>query len=125
MMENVISFSSLYSFGFIFNYLQVVMMGFMGSYGSLLDLQQLGYVSYSGIFNIIFIVIGEFFFSFFKELISFLVGVGDVSFDFDSQFFLDEFKIDFLIFDGLYMFNDFDMVLVDLVIEDIFWMDCL
>jgi len=60
-----------------------------------------------------------------KELTSSLAGVGDVSFDADSQFPLDELKIDPLTLDGLHMLNDPDMVLTDPATEDTFRMDRL
>lgn len=60
-----------------------------------------------------------------KELTSSLAGVGDVSFDSDSQFPLDELKIDPLTLDGLHMLNDPDMVLADPATEDTFRMDRL
>lgn len=50
---------------------------------------------------------------------------GDVSFDADSQFPLDELKIDPLTLDGLHMLNDPDMVLADPATEDAFRMDRL
>lgn len=58
-----------------------------------------------------------------KELSNFLTG--DVSFDADSQFPLDELKIDPLTLDGLHMLNDPDMVLTDPATEDAFRMDRL
>lgn len=60
-----------------------------------------------------------------KELSSSLAGVGDVSFDADSQFPLDELKIDPLTLDGLHMLNDPDIVLADPATEDTFRMDRL
>lgn len=60
-----------------------------------------------------------------KELTNSLAGVGDVSFDADSQFPLDELKIDPLTLDGLHMLNDPDMVLTDPATEDTFRMDRL
>lgn len=60
-----------------------------------------------------------------KELTSTLAGVGDVSFDADSHFPLDELKIDPLTLDGLHMLNDPDMVLADPATEDTFRMDRL
>ncbi|CAM9296599.1 unnamed protein product, partial [Lampetra planeri] len=59
------------------------------------------------------------------ELTNSLAGVGDVSFDADSQFPLDELKIDPLTLDGLHMLNDPDMVLADPATEDTFRMDRL
>lgn len=60
-----------------------------------------------------------------KELTNSLAGVGDVSFDPDTQFPLDELKIDPLTLDGLHMLNDPDMVLADPATEDTFRMDRL
>lgn len=60
-----------------------------------------------------------------KELSNSLAGVGDVSFDADSQFPLDELKIDPLTLDGLHMLNDPDIVLADPATEDTFRMDRL
>lgn len=60
-----------------------------------------------------------------KDLTSSLAGVGDVGFDSDSQFPLDELKIDPLTLDGLHMLNDPDMVLADPATEDTFRMDRL
>lgn len=58
-----------------------------------------------------------------KELSNSLTG--DMSFDADSQFPLDELKIDPLTLDGLHMLNDPDMVLADPATEDAFRMDRL
>ncbi|XP_052499063.1 CREB-regulated transcription coactivator 1 isoform X3 [Budorcas taxicolor] len=125
MMENAISSSSLYSPGSTLNYSQAAMMGLTGSRGSLPDTQQLGYPSHSSIPNIILTVTGESPPSLSKELTSTLAGVGDVSFDSDNQFPLDELKIDPLTLDGLHMLNDPDMVLADPATEDTFRMDRL
>ncbi|XP_054434877.1 CREB-regulated transcription coactivator 1 isoform X5 [Pteronotus mesoamericanus] len=125
MMETAISSSSLYSPGSTLNYSQAAMMGLTGSHGSLPDTQQLGYPSHSSIPNIILTVTGESPPSLSKELTSTLAGVGDVSFDSDSQFPLDELKIDPLTLDGLHMLNDPDMVLADPATEDTFRMDRL
>ncbi|XP_044629269.1 CREB-regulated transcription coactivator 1 isoform X5 [Equus asinus] len=125
MMENAISSSSLYSPGSTLNYSQAAMMGLTGSHGSLPDTQPLGYPSHSSIPNIILTVTGESPPSLSKELTSTLVGVGDVSFDSDNQFPLDELKIDPLTLDGLHMLNDPDMVLADPATEDTFRMDRL
>ncbi|XP_021563889.1 CREB-regulated transcription coactivator 1 [Carlito syrichta] len=125
MMENAISSSSLYSPGSTLNYSQAAMMGLTGSHGSLPDTQQLGYAGHSSIPNIILTVTGESPPSLSKELTSSLAGVGDVSFDSDSQFPLDELKIDPLTLDGLHMLNDPDMVLADPATEDTFRMDRL
>ncbi|XP_014742701.1 PREDICTED: CREB-regulated transcription coactivator 1 isoform X2 [Sturnus vulgaris] len=124
MIENAISSTSLYSPCSTLNYSQAAMMGLTGSHGSLHDPQQLNY-SHSNIPNIILTVTGESPPSLSKELTSSLAGVGDVSFDTDSQFPLDELKIDPLTLDGLHMLNDPDMVLTDPATEDTFRMDRL
>lgn len=49
----------------------------------------------------------------------------DVSFDIDSQFPLDDLKIDPLTLDSLHMLNDPDMVLADPATEDAFRLDRL
>ncbi|XP_039558339.1 CREB-regulated transcription coactivator 1 isoform X2 [Passer montanus] len=125
MIENAISSNSLYSPCSTLNYSQAAMMGLTGSHGSLQDSQQLGYSSHGNIPNIILTVTGESPPSLSKELTSSLAGVGDVSFDTDSQFPLDELKIDPLTLDGLHMLNDPDMVLTDPATEDTFRMDRL
>ncbi|XP_066888616.1 CREB-regulated transcription coactivator 1 isoform X3 [Kogia breviceps] len=125
MIENAISSSSLYSPGSTLNYSQAALMGLTGSPGSLPDTQQLSFPSHSSIPNIILTVTGESPPSLSKELTSTLAGVGDVSFDSDNQFPLDELKIDPLTLDGLHMLNDPDMVLADPATEDTFRMDRL
>uniref|UniRef100_A0A8C1S7C7 CREB regulated transcription coactivator 1a n=1 Tax=Cyprinus carpio TaxID=7962 RepID=A0A8C1S7C7_CYPCA len=105
MIENPISSNSLYTEGSTLNYSQAAMLNLTGSHGSLQDAQQLGYSSHGNIPNIIL--------------------TGDVSFDADSQFPLDELKIDPLTLDGLHMLNDPDMVLADSATEDAFRMDRL
>ncbi|NXK88207.1 CRTC1 protein, partial [Formicarius rufipectus] len=125
MMESTISSSSLYSPCSTLNYSQAALMGLTGSHGSLQDSQQLNYSSHGNIPNIILTVTGESPPSLSKELTSSLAGVGDVSFDTDSQFPLDELKIDPLTLDGLHMLNDPDMVLADAATEDTFRMDRL
>ncbi|XP_033257276.1 CREB-regulated transcription coactivator 1 isoform X3 [Orcinus orca] len=125
MIENAISSSSLYSPGSTLNYSQAAMMGLTGSHGSLPDTQQLSFPSHGSIPNIILTVTGESPPSLSKELTSTLAGVGDVSFDSDNQFPLDELKIDPLTLDGLHMLNDPDMVLADPATEDTFRMDRL
>ncbi|KAF4794812.1 CREB-regulated transcription coactivator 1-like protein [Turdus rufiventris] len=126
MIENAISSNSLYSPCSTLNYSQAAMMGLTGSHGSLQDsAQQLNYSSHGNIPNIILTVTGESPPSLSKELTSSLAGVGDVSFDTDSQFPLDELKIDPLTLDGLHMLNDPDMVLTDPATEDTFRMDRL
>uniref|UniRef100_A0A3B5QT80 CREB regulated transcription coactivator 1 n=1 Tax=Xiphophorus maculatus TaxID=8083 RepID=A0A3B5QT80_XIPMA len=112
MIESPISSSSLFSQCSTLNYTQAAMMGLTGS--SLQDSQQLNYSSHGNIPNIIL-----------TELTNSLAGVGDVSFDADSQFPLDELKIDPLTLDGLHMLNDPDMVLADPATEDTFRMDRL
>uniref|UniRef100_A0A8C4SRJ0 CREB regulated transcription coactivator 1 n=1 Tax=Erpetoichthys calabaricus TaxID=27687 RepID=A0A8C4SRJ0_ERPCA len=106
MIENPISSSSLYTQCSTLNFSQAAMMGLTGSTSSLQDVPQLGYASHGNIPNII-------------------LTVGDVSFDADSQFPLDELKIDPLTLDGLHMLNDPDMVLADPATEDTFRMDRL
>ncbi|XP_040273550.1 CREB-regulated transcription coactivator 1 isoform X1 [Bufo bufo] len=125
MIENAISSNSLYSPCSTLNYTQAAMMGLTSSHSSLQDSQQLNYSSHSNIPNIILTVTGESPPSLSKELTSTLAGVGDVSFDSDSQFPLDELKIDPLTLDGLHMLNDPDMVLTDPATEDTFRMDRL
>ncbi|XP_020864589.1 CREB-regulated transcription coactivator 1 isoform X4 [Phascolarctos cinereus] len=125
MIENAISSNSLYSPCSTLNYSQAAMMGLTGSHSSLQDSQQLTYSSHGNIPNIILTVTGESPPSLSKELTSTLAGVGDVSFDSDSQFPLDELKIDPLTLDGLHMLNDPDMVLTDPATEDTFRMDRL
>uniref|UniRef100_A0A8C6MDI9 CREB regulated transcription coactivator 1 n=1 Tax=Nothobranchius furzeri TaxID=105023 RepID=A0A8C6MDI9_NOTFU len=123
MIESPISSSNLYSQCSTLNYTQAAMMGLTGS--SLQDTQQLNYSSHGNIPNIILTVTGESPPSLSKELTNSLAGVGDVSFDADSQFPLDELKIDPLTLDGLHMLNDPDMVLADPATEDTFRMDRL
>ncbi|XP_016370057.1 CREB-regulated transcription coactivator 1-like isoform X3 [Sinocyclocheilus rhinocerous] len=105
MIENSIGSSSLYTEGSTLNYSQAAMLNLTGSHGNMQDAQQLGYSSHGNIPNIIL--------------------TGDVSFDADSQFPLDELKIDPLTLDGLHMLNDPDMVLADPATEDAFRMDRL
>uniref|UniRef100_A0AAY4CYD5 CREB regulated transcription coactivator 1 n=1 Tax=Denticeps clupeoides TaxID=299321 RepID=A0AAY4CYD5_9TELE len=133
MIENPISSNSLFSQCSTLNYTQAAMMGLTGSH-SALDAQQLGYSSHGNIPNIILTVTGESPPSLSKELasslasvgdVASLAGVGDVSFETDSQFPLDELKIDPLTLDGLHMLNDPDMVLTDPATEDTFRMDRL
>ncbi|KAI7795437.1 putative CREB-regulated transcription coactivator 1 [Triplophysa rosa] len=105
------------------NYTQAAMMGLTGSHSNQLDSQQLSYSNHGNIPNIILTVTGESPPSLSKDLTSTLASVGDVSFD--SQFPLDELKIDPLTLDGLHMLNDPDMVLADPATEDTFRMDRL
>ncbi|XP_052466154.1 CREB-regulated transcription coactivator 1-like [Carassius gibelio] len=107
------------------NYTQAAMMGLTGSHSSQQDMQQLGYSSHGNIPNIILTVTGESPPNLSKDLTSSLASVGDISFDTDSQFPLDELKIDPLTLDGLHMLNDPDMVLADPATEDTFRMDRL
>lgn len=58
-----------------------------------------------------------------KELTSSLSP--DISFDIDSQFPLDDLKIDPLTLDGLHMLNDPDIVLADAATEEAFRLDRL
>ncbi|XP_056430765.1 CREB-regulated transcription coactivator 1 isoform X5 [Hyla sarda] len=125
MIENAISSNSLYSPCSTLNYSQAAMMGLTSSHSSLQDSQQLSYASHGNIPNIILTVTGESPPSLSKELSNSLAEVGDVSFDSDSQFPLDELKIDPLTLDGLHMLNDPDMVLTDPATEDTFRMDRL
>ncbi|XP_076880503.1 CREB-regulated transcription coactivator 1b isoform X3 [Brachyhypopomus gauderio] len=125
MIENPSSSNSHYNQCSTLNYTQAAMMGLTGSHGNLQDTQQLGYSNHGNIPNIILTVTGESPPSLSKELSSSLAGVGDVSFDADSQFPLDELKIDPLTLDGLHMLNDPDMVLADPATEDTFRMDRL
>uniref|UniRef100_A0A8C9X1J5 CREB regulated transcription coactivator 1 n=1 Tax=Sander lucioperca TaxID=283035 RepID=A0A8C9X1J5_SANLU len=104
MIENPISSTSLFNQCSTLNYTQAAMMGLTGS--SLQDSQQLGYSSHGNIPNII------------------LTG-SDTTSPSDSQFPLDELKIDPLTLDGLHMLNDPDMVLADSATEDTFRMDRL
>ncbi|XP_037104612.1 CREB-regulated transcription coactivator 1b isoform X2 [Syngnathus acus] len=121
MIENPISSTGLYTQCSTLNYTQAAMMGLSGA--SLQESQQLGYSSHGNIPNIILTVTGESPPSLSKELTNSLAG--DVSFDADSQFPLDELKIDPLTLDGLHMLNDPDMVLADPATEDTFRMDRL
>uniref|UniRef100_A0A3Q4G041 CREB regulated transcription coactivator 1a n=1 Tax=Neolamprologus brichardi TaxID=32507 RepID=A0A3Q4G041_NEOBR len=102
MMETPISSDSLYNQNSL-SYSQALMMGLTGHCNPQ-DTQQLGYSSHGNIPNII---------------------LTDVSFDVDSQFPLDDLKIDPLTLDGLHMLNDPDMVLTDPATEDAFRLDRL
>ncbi|XP_035276305.1 CREB-regulated transcription coactivator 1-like isoform X1 [Anguilla anguilla] len=127
MVETPVSSGGLYTQGSTLNYTQAAMMGLTGSHGNLPDIQQLGYSNHGNIPNIILTgrvaVSGESPPSLSKELSGSLSA--DVSFDADSQFPLDELKIDPLTLDGLHMLNDPDMVLTDAATEDTFRMDRL
>ncbi|XP_070775284.1 CREB-regulated transcription coactivator 1 [Enoplosus armatus] len=123
MIETPISSDSLYNQTSTLNYSQALMMGLTGGHCNLQDSQQLGYSSHGNIPNIILTVSGESPPSLPKELTGSLST--DVSFDIDSQFPLDDLKIDPLTLDGLHMLNDPDMVLADPATEDAFRLDRL
>ncbi|KAL0966657.1 hypothetical protein UPYG_G00297970 [Umbra pygmaea] len=121
---NMIDNNSLYGQGSTLNYTQAAMMGLTGSHGNLQDSQQLGYSSHGNIPNIILTATGESPPRLSKGLSCSSLSA-DLSFDADSQFPLDELKIDPLTLDGLHMLNDPDMVLTDPATEDAFRMDRL
>ncbi|XP_041658728.1 CREB-regulated transcription coactivator 1 isoform X2 [Cheilinus undulatus] len=123
MIEPPISSDSLYNQTSTLNYSQALMMGLTGGHCNLQDSQQLGYSSHGNIPNIILTVSGESPPSLPKDLAGSLST--DVSFDIDSQFPLDDLKIDPLTLDGLHMLNDPDMVLADPATEDAFRLDRL
>ncbi|XP_054985008.1 CREB-regulated transcription coactivator 1 isoform X4 [Sorex araneus] len=125
MVESAMGPSGLYGASPALSYSQAAMMGLAGSHGNLPDAPQLGYPGPGGIPNIILTVTGESPPSPSKELGSSLAGLGDVGFEADSHFPLDELKIDPLTLDGLHMLNDPDMVLADPATEDTFRMDRL
>ncbi|XP_014825614.1 PREDICTED: CREB-regulated transcription coactivator 1-like [Poecilia mexicana] len=122
MMETPISSDGLYSQTSTLNYSQALMMGLTG-HCNLQDSQQLGYSSHGNIPNIILTVSGESPPSLPKDLTSSLST--DIGFDVDSQFPLDDLKIDPLTLDGLHMLNDPDMILADPATEDAFRLDRL
>lgn len=122
MMETPISSDSLYNQNSTLNYSQALMMGLTGHCNPQ-DSQQLGYSNHGNIPNIILTVSGESPPSLPKDLTGSLPT--DVSFDVDSQFPLDDLKIDPLTLDGLHMLNDPDMVLTDPATEDAFRLDRL
>ncbi|XP_010768745.1 CREB-regulated transcription coactivator 1-like isoform X1 [Notothenia coriiceps] len=122
MMETPISSDSLYNQTSTLNYSQALMMGLTG-HCNLQDSQQLGYSSHGNIPNIILTVSGESPPSLPKDLTGCLST--DVSFDIDTQFPLDDLKIDPLTLDGLHMLNDPDMILTDPATEDAFRLDRL
>ncbi|XP_072219576.1 CREB-regulated transcription coactivator 1 isoform X2 [Leuresthes tenuis] len=122
MIESPISSDSLYNQTSTLNYSQALMMGLTDHY-NIQDSQQLNYSSHGNIPNIILTVSGESPPSLPKELTSSLST--DVSFDVDSQFPLDDLKIDPLTLDGLHMLNDPDMVLTDPATEEAFRLDRL
>ncbi|KAM8850314.1 CREB-regulated transcription coactivator 1 isoform 2-T2 [Spinachia spinachia] len=101
---------------------QALMMGLTGGHCNLQD-QQLGYSSHGNIPNIILTVSGESPPGLPKDLTGSLST--DISFDVDSQFPLDDLKIDPLTLDGLHMLNDPDMILADPATEDAFRLDRL
>lgn len=123
MMETPISSDSLYNQTSTLNYSQALMMGLTGGHCNIQDSQQLGYSNHGNIPNIILTVSGESPPSLPKDLTASLPS--DVSFDVDSQFPLDDLKIDPLTLDGLHMLNDPDMVLADPATEDAFRLDRL
>ncbi|XP_058148741.1 CREB-regulated transcription coactivator 1 isoform X2 [Dasypus novemcinctus] len=125
MLESALGPGGLYSPGSTLSYSQAALMGLAGSHGRLADTQPLAYASHGSIPNIILTVTGESPPSPSKELSGSLPGVGDVPFDPDPQFPLDELKIDPLTLDGLHMLNDPDMVLADPATEDAFRLDRL
>lgn len=120
MVESALGSGGLYSPGSALSYSQATMMGLAGSPGSLPD-TPLGYGGHGGIPNIILTVTGESPPSLTKEL----AGVGDVGFEADHHFPLDELRIDPLTLDGLHMLSDPDVVLADAATEDTFRMDRL
>ncbi|XP_014881273.1 CREB-regulated transcription coactivator 1-like [Poecilia latipinna] len=122
MMETPISSDGLYSQTSTLNYSQALMMGLTG-HCNLQDSQQLGYSSHGNIPNIILTVSGESPPNLPKDLTSSLST--DIGFDVDSQFPLDDLKIDPLTLDGLHMLNDPDMILADPATEDAFRLDRL
>ncbi|XP_074506934.1 CREB-regulated transcription coactivator 1 isoform X6 [Sebastes fasciatus] len=122
MIETPISSDSLYNQTSTLNYSQALMMGLTGGHCSLQDSQQMGYSSHGNIPNIILTVSGESPPGLPKDLGSLST---DISFDVDSQFPLDDLKIDPLTLDGLHMLNDPDMILTDPATEDAFRLDRL
>ncbi|KAM6920762.1 CREB-regulated transcription coactivator 1 [Lycodopsis pacificus] len=123
MMETPIGSDSLYNQTSTLNYSQALMMGLTGGHCNLQDQQQLGYSSHGNIPNIILTVSGESPPILPKDLTGSLST--DISFDVDSQFPLDDLKIDPLTLDGIHMLNDPDMVLADPATEDAFRLDRL
>ncbi|KAK7944460.1 hypothetical protein WMY93_000188 [Mugilogobius chulae] len=107
MFETPVSSDSLaYNQNSTLNYSQALMMGLSGPH--LQDPQGLGFGNHGNIPNIILTVSGESPPSLNKEL-----GCLSADLDLDSQFPLDDLKIDPLTLDGLHMLNDPDMVLTD------------
>ncbi|KAL6104352.1 crtc1 [Pungitius sinensis] len=122
MIETPISSDGLYNQTSTLNYSQALMMGLTGGHCNIQD-QQLGYSCHGNIPNIILTVSGESPPSLPKDLTGSLST--DISFDVDSQFPLDDLKIDPLTLDGLHMLNDPDMILADPATEDAFRLDRL
>ncbi|XP_017286854.1 CREB-regulated transcription coactivator 1 isoform X2 [Kryptolebias marmoratus] len=122
MIETPISSDNLYNQTSTLNYSQALMMGLTG-HCNLQDSQQLGFSSHGNIPNIILTVSGESPPGLPKDLNSSLST--DVGFDVDSQFPLDDLKLDPLTLDGLHMLNDPDMILADPATEDAFRLDRL
>ncbi|XP_062413573.1 CREB-regulated transcription coactivator 1 isoform X2 [Pungitius pungitius] len=122
MIETPISSDGLYNQTSTLNYSQALMMGLTGGHCNLQD-QQLGYSCHGNIPNIILTVSGESPPSLPKDLTGSVST--DISFDVDSQFPLDDLKIDPLTLDGLHMLNDPDMILADPATEDAFRLDRL
>ncbi|KAK2895460.1 hypothetical protein Q8A73_014948 [Channa argus] len=123
MIETPISSDSLYNQTSTLNYSQALMMGLTVGHCNLQDSQQLSYSSHGNIPNIILTLSGESPPSLPKDLTGSLST--DVNFDVDSQFPLDDLRIDPLTLDGLHMLNDPDMVLADPATEDAFRLDRL
>ncbi|TNN77075.1 CREB-regulated transcription coactivator 1 [Liparis tanakae] len=123
MIETPISSDGLYNQTSTLNYSQALMMGLTGGHCNLQDQQQMSYSSHGNIPNIILTVSGESPPNLPKDLTDSLST--DISFDVDSQFPLDDLKIDPLTLDGLHMLNDPDMVLADPATEDAFRLDRL
>ncbi|XP_056914054.1 CREB-regulated transcription coactivator 1 isoform X1 [Takifugu flavidus] len=131
MMETPVSSDSLYNQTSTLNYSQALMMGLTSGHCSLPDQpqqhqqqqQQPGYSNHGNIPNIILTVSGESPPSLLKDLTGSLTT--DISFDIDSQFPLDDLKLDPLTLDGLHLLNDPDIVLADAATEDAFRLDRL
>lgn len=100
------------------NYSQALMMGLSAPH--LQDPPTLGFSNHGNIPNIILTVSGESPPSLNKDLACL-----SAELDLDSQFPLDDLKIDPLTLDGLHMLNDPDMVLTDPATEDAFRLDRL
>ncbi|XP_072297956.1 CREB-regulated transcription coactivator 1 [Eucyclogobius newberryi] len=119
MFETPVNSDSLpYNQNSTLNYSQALMMGLSGPH--LQDPQGLGFGNHGNIPNIILTVSGESPPSLNKDL-----GCLSADLDLDSQFPLDDLKIDPLTLDGLHMLNDPDMVLTDPATEDAFRLDRL